>query len=107
MIKINFIAHDGAARSVDCTTGQSLMQAAVSAGVDGIEADCGGMLTCATCHVRLLDPHASQLPPADEEEQGMLAFTAEPAVPGSRLSCQVWLTDAQDGMTVALPIHQH
>ena len=107
MITLTFIAHDGAPQTIECGTGQSLMQAVASAGVAGIEADCGGMLTCATCHVRLREPHASQLPPADDEEQGMLAFTAEPAKPGSRLSCQVWLTEAQDGMTVEFPTSQH
>ncbi len=83
------------------------MEAAVAAGVDGIAADCGGMLTCATCHVMVEPPFAALLPPADGEEQAMLAFTATPATPASRLSCQIILRAELDGLTVELPPTQY
>jgi 2Fe-2S ferredoxin len=83
------------------------MQAAVAANVAGIEADCGGLMTCGTCHVYVREPHASQLPAPTDDEQGMLDFTASPRRPNSRLSCQIELTDALDGLTVDLPPTQH
>ncbi|MCJ0763703.1 2Fe-2S iron-sulfur cluster-binding protein [Variovorax sp. CYS-02] len=79
----------------------------MAANIAGIEADCGGLLTCATCHVYVREPHAAQLPPPDGDERGMLEFTAAPCRPGSRLSCQIQLTDALDGLTVDLPPNQH
>jgi 2Fe-2S ferredoxin len=110
-IHIHFMAHDvhsaGAATSVHCETGQSLMQAAVGANVKGIEAECGGLLTCGTCHVYVREPHASMLPAPGPDELGMLEFIASPRQANSRLSCQVTLTDALDGLTVDLPASQH
>lgn len=108
MITIQFVpAGNGVPSQVQCKTGQSLMQAAVTADVSGIEADCGGLMTCATCHVYVREPYAGQLPPPSEEELGMLEFTASPRKPNSRLSCQVALTEALDGLTVDLPESQH
>jgi len=110
-IDIHFIAHDAgpaeAATSLRCATGQSLMQAAVDANVKGIEADCGGLLTCGTCHVYVREPHASMLPPPSADELAMLEFIASPRQANSRLSCQVTLTDALDGLTVDLPASQY
>jgi len=83
------------------------MEAAVSAGVGGIAADCGGLLTCATCHVMVHPPFAARLPAPDGEERAMLAFTATAATPASRLSCQIRLTTALDGLTVELPASQY
>lgn len=88
-------------------TGISLMQAAVGAHVTGIAADCGGLLTCATCHVYVRQPWLSQLPLACDDEAAMLAFTASECRPDSRLSCQVMLTEALDGLTVDLPRTQY
>ena len=87
--------------------GDSLMQAAVAAGVDGIAADCGGLLTCATCHVVVAEPWRSALPPMAAEESTMLDFTATPRCEGSRLSCQIVLSEALDGMMVDLPKSQY
>lgn len=83
------------------------MQAAVSANVAGIEADCGGLLTCGTCHVLVREPHASLLPAPGDDELAMLEFTAVPREPHSRLSCQIDLTSALDGLTLDLPASQH
>ena len=108
MIKIHLVAADGATETtLQAKTGQSLMEAAVGANVAGIEADCGGLLTCATCHVYVREPFASQLPPPAEDELGMLEFTAAPRRANSRLSCQIALQAALDGLTVDLPAKQH
>ena len=107
MIKMHLFGPGDKETVVEGKPGQSLMQAAVKANVAGIEADCGGLLTCATCHVYVREPFASRLPAPDPEELGMLEFTASPRRANSRLSCQVQLTDSLDGLTVDLPDSQH
>jgi len=107
MITIHFIAADGYSTQAQGKPGKNLMEAAVAAGIEGIAADCGGLLTCATCHVHVQEPFASALPPPDGEELGMLEFTAAPRKPSSRLSCQIKLTPAMDGLTVELPVTQY
>ncbi|TNF60140.1 MAG: 2Fe-2S iron-sulfur cluster binding domain-containing protein [Burkholderiales bacterium] len=107
MITLRIIAADGIEQTLQAAAGQSLMKAAVDANIPGIEADCGGTLTCATCHVMIDEPWRSQLPPAQPDETDMLDFAACPAQAGSRLSCQVLLTPALDGMVVRLPASQH
>lgn len=107
MIKIHLVAPDGAETTLEGQSGESLMQAAVAANVDGIAADCGGLLTCATCHVYVREPFAGQLPPAQDDELGMLEFTAAPRKANSRLSCQIALSPALDGLTVDLPATQY
>jgi 2Fe-2S ferredoxin len=87
--------------------GDSLMQAAVAANVRGIEADCGGLVTCATCHVYVREPFAALLPTMQDDEHAMLEFTAAPRRANSRLSCQIELTPALEGLTVDLPERQH
>ena len=107
MITIHFIAADGSTRTIQAQTGQSLMQAATAANVSGIEADCGGTLTCATCHVIVRAPWSGQLPKPDADEAGMLEFTAAARQPTSRLACQIQLTPELDGLQVDLPATQH
>ena len=107
MVTVHLISSDGARRELTCDTGQSLMQAAVKANVQGIEAECGGMMTCGTCHVYVREPHANRLPPPGPEEDAVLGFTASPRRHDSRLSCQIALTDALDGLTVDLPATQY
>jgi ferredoxin, 2Fe-2S len=107
MITIHLIDCTGAPRRLECRTGQSLMQAAVKANVAGIEGECGGMMTCGTCHVYVREPHAGALPAPGPDELGMLEFTASPRRAASRLSCQIQLTDALDGLTVDLPESQY
>lgn len=100
-------APEGPPIAVEARTGQSLMQAAVAADVGEIVAECGGLLTCATCHVYVREPHASRLPPASADEHGMLEFAAAPVRPNSRLSCQVTLDDSLDGLAADLPPNQY
>lgn len=95
------------AQTVPFTDGQTAMQAAVAAGVQAIAADCGGALTCATCHVYVEPAWADRLPPPGEDELGMLAFTAAERRDASRLSCQLVLDPALDGLTLELPDRQY
>lgn len=107
MIHIRFIAADQSVQTIQAQPGQSLMQAAVDAHVRGIEADCGGSLSCATCHVMVDPPWAGLLPAPGSDERDMLGFAASPAEPGSRLSCQIRLTPELDGLVVRLPAAQY
>ena len=107
MIKVHLVDAASGETTLEVKEGQSLMQAAVAANVRGIEADCGGLLTCATCHVYVREPFASRLPPPQDEEVGMLEFTASPRQANSRLSCQIGLGPELDGLTVDLPASQH
>lgn len=106
-ISVYLSPHDGATVRIDAQVGKSLMQAATAANVDGIAADCGGSMTCATCHVYVDEPFIALLEPPDAGELAMLAFTAVSHQPSSRLSCQITLSDALDGMTVTLPSTQY
>ena len=107
MITIHFIADDGAQQTIAGKPGLSLMQAAEKAKIAGIAADCGGALTCATCHVKVPPEWAKRLPQASGEEHAMLEFTASPREPNSRLSCQITLTPELDGLVVHLPVSQY
>jgi 2Fe-2S ferredoxin len=107
MITIHFVAASGSQTRLQARTGDSLMQAAVSHNLPGIAADCGGLATCATCHVYVREPFASRLPPPQEDELAMLEFTAAPRQPNSRLSCQIALDEALEGLTVDLPPNQY
>ena len=106
-VTVNFIAPTGAVTTLQGKVGKSLMELATGKNIDGIAADCGGLMTCATCHVVVAEPYFSQLPPPDAEELAMLAFTATPRQPTSRLSCQMTLSAALDGITVTLPASQY
>ena len=106
-IAIHISPNNGAAVRIDGQVGKSLMQAATAANIDGIAADCGGSMTCATCHVFVDAPFTALLDSPDADELAMLAFTAVPRQPNSRLSCQITLSDALDGMTVWLPASQY
>ncbi len=98
---------DRTVQDVTARAGRTLMEAAVDANVKGIAADCGGLLTCATCHVILPEPWATRVPAATADEDGMLDFTATPRQAGSRLSCQITLTEDLDGLQVELPPKQY
>ncbi len=106
-IHATLTAADGRVHTVEARPGRSLMKAAVDAGLDGIAADCGGCLTCATCHVIVAPEWAAKLPPPSADERSMLEMTASPAEPTSRLSCQIELTPALDGLAVRLPATQY
>jgi 2Fe-2S ferredoxin len=110
MIKIRLYpagAPEGPAIELEGKPGQSLMQAAVAANVDGIAADCGGSLTCATCHVYVREPFSARLGAPSADETAMLEFTAAPRRSTSRLSCQIPLDDDLDGFEADLPPTQY
>jgi 2Fe-2S ferredoxin len=102
---ITFIEHDGAQHLVDIVDGKSLMQIAVDNGVPGIDADCGGECACGTCHVIIDDHWKNSIGAADGDELRMLEMTPE-RTPTSRLSCQIQISNAMDGMIVHLPQFQ-
>ena len=109
MIKIVLFekSNNSAGTSIEVKVGQSLMKAAVSSNIEGVAADCGGTLTCATCHVMVREPWLNQLPAMTDDEDGMLDFAACARQANSRLSCQITLTEAMDGMQVDLPASQY
>ena len=100
-------AGESVIQDVQYKAGQTVMQVAVDAGMDGMAADCGGLLTCATCHVYVAPDWMQRLPEAAADELGMLDFVAAERQPGSRLSCQVTLTETLDGLIVELPSTQY
>ncbi len=100
-------AGESVIQDVQYKPGQTVMQVAVDAGTDGMAADCGGLLTCATCHVYVAPDWMRRLPEATADELGMLDFVAAERQPGSRLSCQITLTEALDGLVVELPTTQY
>lgn len=106
-MRVCFVGADGSDIALDAQPGRSLMQLAVQASIAGIEAECGGMMTCGTCHVYVRAPHDAQLPAPSAEELGMLDFAAAPVKPCSRLSCQVNLSAELDGLTVDVPDRQY
>jgi 2Fe-2S ferredoxin len=106
-ITLHLIDPDGTPHRIAGRVGKSLMQGAVGEGVAGIAADCGGCLTCATCHVIVAPEWAERLPPPSADESSMLEMTAAPREPTSRLSCQIVLAPTLDGLTVRLPATQY
>ena len=106
-ITIHLVEASGTRHVLRAPVAQSLMRAAVEAGIDGIKADCGGMMTCATCHVFVEPEWLARLPPPSSDEQAMLEMTAAPRRPTSRLSCQIALDAELDGLAVALPATQY
>jgi 2Fe-2S ferredoxin len=107
MITIHFFDAQGAKASVQAKPGISLMKAAQAANIEGIAADCGGVLTCATCHVFIRPDFQEVVGPPHDEESSMLEFAVVAPRPKSRLSCQVVLSQAFDGLEVDLPVRQY
>jgi len=103
MVKITFHDDLGVAREVDAEAGHSLMRVALAHQITGIVAECGGNCACATCHVYLDEESAAKLPAPSDNEADMLDFTAAERRPGSRLGCQVIVTEALQGTVVQLP----
>lgn len=106
-IEVHLIDSDDTRHTIEAGVGQSLMRAAVAAGIDGIAADCGGCLTCATCHVIVDAAWFERLAPRSDDETYMLEMTATPAQPTSRLSCQIALDESLAGLVVQLPATQY
>lgn len=103
MPKVTYISHTGQETTLDVPVGQSVMQAAVAHGVDPIVAECGGSCMCATCHVYVSEHQLALTPELTPAEDAMLEATASERRPNSRLSCQLVMTEAMDGLVVKLP----
>lgn len=106
MAKITYIEHNGTEHLVEVASGLTLMEGARDNNVPGIEADCGGACACSTCHVYVDADWVAKLPAKDAMEEDMLDFAWEPDVLKSRLTCQVKVTDALDGLIVRMPEKQ-
>ncbi|HYE44767.1 MAG TPA: 2Fe-2S iron-sulfur cluster-binding protein [Caulobacter sp.] len=106
MAKITYIEHDGTEHVVEVKNGMSVMEGAIKNNVPGIDADCGGACACATCHVYVDAAWEGSTGEKSAMEESMLDF-AENVEPNSRLSCQIKVSDALDGLVVRMPESQH
>jgi len=106
MPTLHLIRADGSSKDLHVAEGHSVMQAVTAAGETGIVAECGGSAMCATCHVYVDGAWATKLPPPLANELEMLECTAAERLPTSRLSCQIKLGPALDGLVVHLPDRQ-
>jgi ferredoxin, 2Fe-2S len=106
MPKITYIEHGGTQHIVEVTVGMSVMEGAVRNDVPGIEGECGGACACATCHVYVEEPWRAVAGEPNADERDMIEF-ANGAGPGSRLSCQIKVSDDLEGLVVRMPISQH
>ena len=105
MAKITYIDTAGVARAVDGEIGSTVMETAIKNGVPGIEAECGGACACSTCHVYVDEAWREKTGEPSPMEEDMLDFAFE-VKPNSRLSCQIKVTEALDGLAVTTPERQ-
>jgi 2Fe-2S ferredoxin len=105
MAKLTFIQPDGAEQTVEAQSGMTVMEAAKTSLIDGIEAECGGACACATCHVYVDAAWLEKVGAPNEMEEDMLDFAFE-VRPESRLSCQIKVTEALDGLILRIPEKQ-
>jgi len=106
MVKVTYIEHSGKEHVVDVPEGHTVMEGARDNGVPGIDADCGGACACSTCHVYVDPAWTDKLEAKDPMEEDMLDFAFEPKPDLSRLTCQIKVTAALDGLVVNLPERQ-
>lgn len=107
MAKITYIEVDGTERVVDVATGKSVMEGARDNNIPGIVAECGGACACSTCHAYVHPDWVDMLPPANAVEADMLEFACDTDPSRSRLTCQITVTEALDGLVVQLPESQY
>lgn len=106
MPAVVYILKDGSERRVEVPEGTSVMLGAIQNNVPGIEAECGGCCSCATCHVYVDEAFAGKVPAPDLTESDLLSGVAAERRPTSRLSCQISMTAALDGLIVRIPEKQ-
>jgi ferredoxin, 2Fe-2S len=104
--KVVFMLSDGTQTGVDARVGDSLMVAATQNGVAGIVAECGGNCSCATCHVWVREDFVPLVGDLDDMEEDLLDLAVSERRTGSRLSCQITMTEELDGLTVEIPPEQ-
>lgn len=106
MAKITYVEFNGTEHVVDVPNGLTVMEGARDNGIPGIEADCGGACACSTCHVYVAPEWVDRIPSKEAMEEDMLDFAYQPDPVRSRLTCQIKVTDAMDGMKVFMPEKQ-
>ena len=105
MSKITYIENSGNEKTIEVSNGLTVMEGAVQNDIPGIDADCGGGMACATCHVYVKEEWFNKLPKKEDGEEDMLDMAFEPNQ-FSRLSCQLLVSDELDGLPVSLPSKQ-
>ena len=105
MPKITYITSENETHTIDVDNGLTVMEGAVQNDIPGIDADCGGSMACATCHVYVKEDWFNKLPKKEDGEEDMLDMAFEPKK-NSRLSCQIMVSDELDGLEVNLPEKQ-
>ena len=105
MSKITYIEHNGKSHSINVQNGLTVMEGAIQNNIPGIDADCGGSMECATCHVYVKEEWFNKLPKKEDGEEDMLDMAFEPKK-NSRLSCQLIVSDEMDGLVVNIPSKQ-
>ena len=105
MAKITYIEHSGKSHTVQVQNGLTVMEGAVQNNISGIDADCGGSMACATCHVYVKEEWFNKLLKKEDGEEDMLDMAYEPNK-FSRLSCQLTVSDELEGLVVNLPAKQ-
>ena len=105
MPKITYISDDNNTNTVDVQNGLTVMEGAIQNDIPGIDADCGGGMSCATCHVYVDENWLDKLPQKEDGEEDMLDMAYEPKK-NSRLSCQLIVSDELDGLIVNTPSKQ-
>jgi 2Fe-2S ferredoxin len=106
MAKITYVEHNGTEHTVEVANGMTVMEGARDNNIPGIEGDCGGASACSTCHVYVDPAWVEKIPAKDDMEEDMLDFAFEPNPATSRLTCQIKVTDAMDGLVVKMPEKQ-
>ena len=105
MTKVIYKDFKGNTKTIDVDNGLSVMEGAVQNEIPGIDADCGGSMACATCHVYVEEKWLNKLPKAEEAEIDMIDMAYEPKK-NSRLSCQIIVSDELDGLEITTPEKQ-
>ena len=105
MPKITYKNHEGGSKTIEVQKGLSVMEGAIQNEIPGIDADCGGSMACATCHVYVDDKWFDKLPKAEEAEVDMIDMAYEPKK-NSRLSCQIIVDDGLEGLEITTPEKQ-
>ena len=105
MPKITYITHENSTHTIEVQNGLTVMEGAVQNDIPGIDADCGGGMACATCHVYVKEEWFDKLSTKEDGEEDMLDMAFEPKT-NSRLSCQIIVSDEIDGLEVNIPSKQ-
>jgi 2Fe-2S ferredoxin len=108
MPKVTYVASDGSSQDIEVPLGENVMRGALYNGVEGIVGECGGGLSCATCHCYVDDAWTAKVGgPSSQAEEELLESAAAEVRPSSRLSCQIVMSAELDGLTIHMPERQY